>query len=41
MLVKRLDAMLINMTYFEKLRDLDEEGSMGLARAVIGIFLDT
>lgn len=41
MVVKGFDAMLINMAYFEELRDLDEDGSMGLARAVIGIFLDT
>jgi two-component system, sensor histidine kinase and response regulator len=32
---------LINLAHFEQLRELDDDGSMGLAREVIGIFLDT
>ena len=35
------EAPLINLAHFEQLRDLDEDGGMGLARKVIGIFLDT
>lgn len=35
------ETPLIDMAYFEELRDLDQNGGMGLAREVIGIFLDT
>lgn len=32
---------MINLAYFEQLRELDADGGMGLAKEVIGIFLDT
>ena len=35
------DLPLINLAHFEQLRELDDDGGMGLALEVIGIFLDT